>query len=871
MPIDHASPSRIHITPNSLAADWVARRAAHIGRPLSAIQDRARPVHVFVNDEILVDGEDAATLRELTTRYDAVIEPLPPVPPQPRGMDPDRRRSVDGMPRTVRARFRGERIALSTLEAAAEQAEGRLQVTSRAGAGTLALANLLAREGGRVLLNSVGQPATLPRSASNEGPRTGDTSDAYQWPEFAGPSRVARAWQLIDAYAQVRSLSTVFLGILDSGFNLDAQGRPQAPSGQSPDVTVLIQYNLTDEGQPAGGPTGIAGKQWHGNSVLSAAAAPINNNAGVAGAAGVTAAAGLPVVVPVLFKTFRTVAEVFRCLQLSVAWGVDVINMSFTIGLQNILLPTSALWEYIFQFAADQGIVIVAAAGNNGAELPDTELVPATRTPGVITVGALAADSMNSRGDSNYGSSVDIWAPGTNIHAMPDPTATNGSLWSQTSLAAPIVSGVAALMKSVQPMLHTGDVKRMLRETGYRPGDPKVTAALDAYAALLRVMGDRLPEGTIEEPNDTAQTARPMFPNSRGALAPVGTTTLSRKSDSDWYQFNVTQYSSCAIDLRFVPELSFATIELVPDDPFSTAPSEVVSKVNPGKKVLTCGTIAPGNYRLVVRGGAPNIYELQVVVTPEPLAPDHFEANNTLETATPFTMNTSGNPLFELARRRFGPGSYDANLHVPGDVDFFHIADIEALALIDSFFRIDASDAPLDVTVFGPAGQPVNQASGIRTVRLTLPAPECWVRVSGATANRYVFTVRTKMKQHLIPGLEEADLMPIPRWWPDPPFRLDQWEQFLQVEITDELKEVGTLRLIGTPGLTLDVLSPSTGEVLVSGVKADAGVPHAVDIDLNGLAPGTHIVRVGRDLSPEHRLNRRLGRSLAAFTLGPAW
>jgi hypothetical protein len=869
-----SSGNNVEITSGSLTASWVARCAAAVRRPLSAIQHQGRPLHIFVDDELLVDARDTATLQHLTEQHDAVVLPPLAVPPQPRGMNPDRQRSVEGMPRTLRVRVRGDRVALSALETAVgQQAEGRLQVTSRAGAGTLALAHRLGGEGRRVLLNSVGQSHALPRSASTEGPRIGDTSDAYQWPEFAGPARVNRGWQLIDAYAQARSLSTpVYLGIFDAGFNLDANGQPQAPVGQTPDVTSFVQYNLDDEGANASGTNNESGKEWHGNAVLSVAAAPLNNNAGAAGAGGVTRG-GAPVVIPVLFKNFRTIAEVFRCLELSVAWGVDVINMSFSIEFPKILLPISAHWDDNFQFAKDQGVVIVVSAGNNGEELPDLVLFPATRTPGTVTVGALDGSGIASRSDSNYGSSVDIWAPGTNMHVMPDPTSPNGSFWSQTSFAAPVVAGTVALMKSLQATLHTDDVKRILRETGRTDSpDSKVAVHLDAYAALLRVMGDRLPDGTFEEPNNTPQTARPMVADASGVLKPISVTTLSLRADQDWYQFSVSQYSSCVIDLTYVPELSSASLELVPDDPLSAAAADAVSVViSPRQRQLFCSVIAPGSYRVVVRGNGPNIYELQLRLSPKPLVRDMFEVNDRLETAATFTLRKPGSSIFEPppALRGFGPGTYDANFHVATDVDFFHVKDIEPLIIAQPVFRIDASDAPLDVILFGPDRQPIQQLHGQRTVRLVLPAPECWVKVSSATVNRYTLKVRREVSKDTVPGpFQDQDLIPIPDWWPDPPFSLDTWEQFLQVEITDELKAIGTLRLMGTPGLTLELMSPA-GETIASGTKAEAGVEHALDIDLNAVAAGTHIVRIGRSLNPGERLNRRLGQSQANFTLGP--
>ena len=861
---------RVQITSGSLAADWVARHATYLGHPLSAIQERGKPIHMFADDELLVRHDDATTIQHLVSRYNATVEQSLPIPPQPKGMDPARCRSVEGMPQWVRVRFRGEDIPITTLDAAAlEHANGLLQVTSRAGAGTLALAHMLGSDGRRIMLNSVGDTNTLPASSSSESVLYDNTTDPYQWPEFSAPSQVARGWQLVNAYGQVRSFaSPVFLGIFDCGFNLDAQGRPVGPN---PDVTTFIQYNLDAEGQPAGGPNNESGKEWHGNGILSVAAAPIGNSAGAAGAGGVLTAAGVPVVVPVLFKNFRTVNQIFRCLQLSVAWGVDVINMSFSIKCPKILLPISGHWDDNFSFATDQGVVVVASAGNDGNELPDNVVFPATRTPGTITVGALDADNLTRRGDSNYGSSVDIWAPGTNIHVMPYPNNPSGGAWSGTSVAAPIVSGIVSLMKAIQPTLHTNDVKNILRDTSYHSSDPKVTAALDAYAALLRTMGNQLPPGTIEEPNNSPQTARTILPDPNDILAPEGVTILSHKRDEDWWQFNVTQYSMCVVSVKYVPELSLVHVELVPDDPDSPAPGKFVLDQFSGERRITTAAIPPGLYRVMVRGTAPNIYELRVTLTPHPLTPDIFEVNNSFEQAAQLTMDARRHAKFDPVRNLYRPGSYEANLHVPTDVDFFHITNISLIPLVVSTFLILESDAPLDVTIFRSDKTVFQQANGIRAREFQLPGPECWVRVSSATANQYVFQIGTKEKENTIPGLEADDQLHVPHWWPDPPFRLDKWEKYLRVEITNELKQIGKIRLTSSQALTLEVLSPTTGEVLASGAKSDANVPHVVDLEVSELSEGTYLLRVGRDLIPGQRLNRRLSKSLATFNVGPAW
>jgi hypothetical protein len=842
-----------------------------MGRPLAAVQQNARPEQVFVENELLVDGDDTDTLAHLVERYEAEIIPPPPVPPQPEGMDPGRVRSVEGMPTFARVRFQGEQIALEGLDALAEQQpDSVLQVTSRAGAGTLALASQLALDGRAALPNLVGHSTTLPLRASMEGPRNGDTSDAYQWPEYAGPSRITRAWQLLEAYSQLRSLHLpVYLGIFDAGFWLDDNGRPL---GARPDVTNFFQWNLTDEGKPAGGANNEPNKPWHGNTVLSAAAAPINNGAGAAGTGGL-APGGRQIVIPFLFKTFRSIDEVLRGLQLCVAWGIDVINISFAISRPVLFFPSSR-WERAFQFAADQGIVVVTGAGNDGAQLPENVVYPATRTPGVITVGGLDTATGNlAAGWSNFGSSVAVWAPGRHIHVMPDLHNPNGSHKSGTSVAAPIVAGIAALMKSVNPTLRSDEIKRILRETGYADSpDPKVTASLNAQAALLRVMGGGLPDGSIEEPNNTRDTARPLVAGPDKWLAPVGSTSLANRGDQDWYRVRVSEYSRLLVTLDYAPGLSTLSLELVPDDAHSRALWEQDLSRTPGRLRLAVDQIAPGSYYLVVGGGGPNIYELRARLSPNPLSPDRFESNNTLEESARFTMEerTPGDDIL-LDRRRFRLGTYEASLHVAGDVDYYQLEGIDPRPLVKPIFSVTGTDAPLDAVLFREDGVEVGRLQGVRFFHLVLSAPRCWVRISGSQATRYVFKVHYRLDKDMLPGpFQEEEVSPIPDWWPDPPYVMREWEKFLQVQITDELKQVGKLRLTGDRRLTLDLLS-DTGVALASGVNSETGPDDAVEMDLSAVEPGTYIMRVGRDLNPVDRLDPAQSKSIVRFNLSPGW
>ncbi len=134
----------------------------------------------------------------------------------------------------------------------------------------------------------------------------------------------------------------------------------------------------------------------------------------------------------------------------AVAAGADVISMSWG-GT-----GTSTTAQNIITWASQQGAVLIAAAGNNNV---NTMFYPA----GYVECIAVAATSSNDAkaSFSNYGSWIDISAPGNNIYSTL-PSNGYGNM-SGTSMACPLVAGLAGLMLSLNPLLTPNDVRNCLQ------------------------------------------------------------------------------------------------------------------------------------------------------------------------------------------------------------------------------------------------------------------------------------------------------------------------------------------------------------------------------------------------------------------------
>ncbi|MBA2175331.1 peptidase S8 [Halobacillus locisalis] len=170
----------------------------------------------------------------------------------------------------------------------------------------------------------------------------------------------------------------------------------------------------------------------HGTHVAGTAAAETNNGTGVAGMAPNTKILAVRALNAQGNGSLNDIADAIRY---SADVGAEVINLSLGCNCDTQTL------EDAVDYAWNSGSVVIAAAGNDGVS---TTFEPASYT-NAIAVGAVDS-SNNVASFSNYGTWVDVTAPGVSIAST---TPNNGYAYkSGTSMAAPHVAGLAGLLAS---------------------------------------------------------------------------------------------------------------------------------------------------------------------------------------------------------------------------------------------------------------------------------------------------------------------------------------------------------------------------------------------------------------------------------------
>ena len=282
----------------------------------------------------------------------------------------------------------------------------------------------------------------------------------------------------------------IIIAVVDSGLYLghpDLTGKVWANSGEIPGnqidddangkVDDVHGWHFYQQWTPGGyipaGNAEVTDDFGHGTHVAGIAAAATNNGIGIAGIS--WGARVMPVKVLDQYGN-GWYSDIAAGIVFAADNGAKIINLSLGGAAASPTLCRAAA------YAHQKGALLVAAAGNAGAAV----LYPAA-CDGVLAVAA--TDRADQRASfSNYGSQVDLAAPGVDIYST-WPWLDGYFTMSGTSMAAPHVSGVAALVWSRWSAWTDTEVSRRIMETAVDVDasgwDPYTGwGRLDAAAAL---------------------------------------------------------------------------------------------------------------------------------------------------------------------------------------------------------------------------------------------------------------------------------------------------------------------------------------------------------------------------------------------------
>ena len=316
------------------------------------------------------------------------------------------------------------------------------------------------------------------------------------------------AYGIRDAWQTTRG-EGVTIAIIDTGI---AKGPVEFQGA------VAGGHDVSGIGTPDGRtPVGAVDRD-HGSWVASLAAS--RGTGGGAGMLGVAPEAQL-LSISVGFGASATrpfVDQIAEAMVWAVDNGADIINLSLTTNTPD--WDTS--WDDAFLYAFDHDVVVVVAAGNRGN---GTTRVGAPATiPGVLTVAGVDRSGRASVEASTQGITLGVAAPSEElIGVSPDGRIVQ---WRGTSGAAPIVAGIAALVRAAHPDLDAGNVINRIEKTArLTPGQSPVLYGSGLVDAA-RAVSAAVPQVTANPADELREWIRvyrraPSEPTEQPTVAPV--------------------------------------------------------------------------------------------------------------------------------------------------------------------------------------------------------------------------------------------------------------------------------------------------------------------------------------------------------------
>ncbi|QES93424.1 S8 family serine peptidase [Empedobacter brevis] len=258
------------------------------------------------------------------------------------------------------------------------------------------------------------------------------------------------------------------------------------------DPRPIVGDNYADKSERNYGNNDVDGPDsLHGTHVSGIIAAKSGNGIGMDGIAG----NGY-----VKIMSVRTVPngderdkDVANAIRYATDNGAKILNMSFGKAYSP---DKQIVWD-AFKYAEKKGVLLIKAAGNDNVNIDDEIHYPTLFdekgneiSKNVITVGANTMDHTNLKASfSNFGKkSVDVFAPGQAIYSTVPNKDGEYKNEDGTSMASPVVAGVAALVWAHYPKLTAIDIKQILMDSVNKHpslADISVTGGVvDAYKAV---------------------------------------------------------------------------------------------------------------------------------------------------------------------------------------------------------------------------------------------------------------------------------------------------------------------------------------------------------------------------------------------------
>ncbi|MBE6090938.1 MAG: peptidase S8 [Clostridium beijerinckii] len=290
----------------------------------------------------------------------------------------------------------------------------------------------------------------------NTNKAVNDPGYKYEWD--ISYTEADKAWPLIKQKREIN------VAVLDTGVDYthpDLKNRVLKSKG----------YNFVDNNSDTMDDNG------HGTHVSGIIAANANDNIGIAGIDGTLDVKIIPI--KVLDSNGEgEINDIVKGIKYAADNGADIINLSFGANEKSKLIAEA------IGYAKSKGAFVVAAAGNDNED--SDNISPAG--DGAFTVAAMSYNYKKAS-FSDYGNCIKVSAPGVEILS----TVPGGyEAWDGTSMAAPVATGIAAMVKAEDPNLSPSQIEDVLDSTAkdiMSKGKDKQSGygLIDAYNAIKKV------------------------------------------------------------------------------------------------------------------------------------------------------------------------------------------------------------------------------------------------------------------------------------------------------------------------------------------------------------------------------------------------